>query len=70
MGEWKNKVIRGAEKVGFPIFTPYYELTDEWRRMLWEGCKYFEGINDFFKIFLLMLLKEYFFIILHGKYLS
>ena len=50
MGEWKNKVIRGAEKVGFPIFTPYYELTDEWRRMLWEGCKYFEGINDFFKM--------------------
>ena len=50
MSEWKKMVIRGAEKAGFPIFTPYYELTDEQRRMLWEGCKYFEGINAFFKM--------------------
>ena len=50
MGEWKNMVIRGAEKAGLPIFTPYYELTDEQKRMLWEGTKYFEGINAFFKM--------------------
>ena len=48
MGEWKDAVIRGAEKAGFPIFTPYYQLTDEQRRMLWEGTPYFEGINAFF----------------------
>ena len=29
MGEWRDMVIRGAEKAGFPIFTPYYQLTDE-----------------------------------------
>ena len=50
MGEWKDMVIRGAEKAGFPIFTPYFELTDEQRRMLWEGTRYFEGINAFFKM--------------------
>ncbi|MDO4165190.1 MAG: excinuclease ABC subunit UvrA [Bacteroides sp.] len=50
MGEWKDMVIRGAERAGFPIFTPYYELTDEQRRMLWEGTPYFEGINAFFKM--------------------
>ncbi len=50
MGEWKDMVIRGAEKAGLPIFTPYYELTDEQRCMLWEGTKYFEGINAFFKM--------------------
>ncbi|EJX04684.1 Excinuclease ABC subunit A [gut metagenome] len=50
MSEWKDMVIRGAEKAGFPIFTPYYELTDEQRRMLWEGTPYFEGINAFFKM--------------------
>ena len=50
MGEWKNMVIRGAERAGFPIFTPYYELSDEHRRMLWEGCRYFEGINAFFRM--------------------
>ncbi|MBR6539594.1 MAG: excinuclease ABC subunit UvrA, partial [Bacteroides sp.] len=50
MGEWKQMVIRGAERAGFPIFTPYYELSDEHRRMLWEGCRYFEGINAFFRM--------------------
>lgn len=29
---------------------PYFELTDEQRRMLWEGTKYFEGIHAFFKM--------------------
>ena len=50
MGEWRDMVIRGAEWAGFPIFTPYYELTDEQRRMLWEGTPYFEGINAFFRM--------------------
>ena len=50
MGEWKDMVIRGAENAGFPIFTPYYKLPDEQRRMLWEGTRYFEGINAFFKM--------------------
>jgi len=50
MGEWKDMMIRGAERAGFPIFTPYFELTDEQRRMLWEGTPYFQGINAFFKM--------------------
>ena len=50
MGQWRDMVIRGAEKAGLPIFTPYYELTDEQRWMLWEGTPYFEGINAFFKM--------------------
>ena len=50
MGEWREMVIRRAEKAGFPIFTPYIDLTEEQRRMLWEGTPYFEGINAFFKM--------------------
>lgn len=50
MGEWREMVIHGAEKAGFPIFTPYYELTDKQRQMLWEGTPYFEGIHAFFKM--------------------
>ncbi|MBQ7748238.1 MAG: excinuclease ABC subunit UvrA, partial [Paludibacteraceae bacterium] len=49
MGEWKNEVIMSAEKSGFPIHRPYFKLTDEERRMLWDGTPYFHGINDFFK---------------------
>lgn len=50
MGEWKDQLIHNAEKVDFPIFTPYYELTDEQRQLLWNGNQYFQGINDFFKM--------------------
>ena len=42
--------LRHAEQAGFPLFTPYFELTDEQRRMLWEGTPYFEGINGFFRM--------------------
>ena len=50
MGEWKDELIRNAYKFDFPIFTPYYELTNEQRRTLWEGNQYFHGINDFFRM--------------------
>ncbi|WP_071145971.1 excinuclease ABC subunit UvrA [Bacteroides ihuae] len=50
IGEWKDELIHSAEKFDFPIFTPYYELTDEQRRVLWEGNKFFHGINDFFRM--------------------
>jgi excinuclease ABC subunit A len=50
IGEWKDDLIHNADKFDFPIFTPYYELTDEQRRVLWEGNKYFQGINDFFRM--------------------
>ena len=50
MGERKEELIHNAEKFDFPIFTPYYELTDKQRRLLWEGNQYFHGINDFFKM--------------------
>jgi len=50
MSEWKDELIRNADKFDFPIFTPYYELTNEQRRVLWDGNKYFHGIHDFFRM--------------------
>lgn len=50
MTEWKDMLIHNADKFGFPIFTPYYELTKEQRRVLWEGNQYFQGINAFFRM--------------------
>jgi excinuclease ABC subunit A len=50
MGMWREEVIHGAEAAGFPIFTPYYQLTDAQRRMLWQGTAFFEGINRFFQM--------------------
>lgn len=50
MSEWKDALIHSAAQFDFPIFKPYYELTDEERRILWEGNRYFHGINDFFRM--------------------
>lgn len=49
MSEWKNEVIMNASRVGFPIHTPYYQLSEEHKRMLWKGSRYFHGIDDFFQ---------------------
>jgi len=49
MSEWKNKLIYVADKFNFPIHKPYYKLTTEQQKLLWEGNAYFNGINDFFK---------------------
>ena len=49
MSEWKTHLIRLSPKMGFPIHTPYCELTDKERRMLWEGAAGFPGIDGFFK---------------------
>lgn len=37
MGEWKKEFIRRAERNNFPIFTPYYGLTEEQKSLLWHG---------------------------------
>lgn len=49
LSEWKNLLIQNAHKFGFPVHTPYGELTEEQRQLLWDGNRYFHGINDFFK---------------------
>lgn len=37
MGMWLQEFIRRAEHDKFPIFTPYFELTDKQRSQLWNG---------------------------------
>jgi len=51
---FKDNLIMNAEKSNFPIHKPYSKLSDKEKTMLWEGTKYFEGINQFFE----MLEKE------------
>ncbi len=49
MSECKREFIHLAPKYGFPIHTPYCDLTDDQKRLLWEGNPEFPGINGFFK---------------------
>ena len=46
---WKENFVRAAKQFDFPIHTPIMDLTEAQLKSLWEGNKYTEGINDFFK---------------------
>jgi len=48
MGEWKEQLIRHAEKFGFPVHKPFYALSKEQKKLLWTGNQYFEGLHAFF----------------------
>lgn len=49
MSEWKDVLVMNAYRFGFPIYKPYYELTEEQRQLLWTGNEHFSGLNDFFR---------------------
>ena len=50
MGEWLNEFLREAPAHDFPIFTPYYELTQEQKDYLWHGPREKACIDSFFKM--------------------
>ncbi|HNW56354.1 MAG TPA: excinuclease ABC subunit UvrA [Bacteroidales bacterium] len=49
MKRWKEKLIANADLFNFPIHKPYFQLTDEQKKLLWKGNRYFHGINKFFE---------------------
>ena len=49
MGEWKRDFIHSVSGTDFPIHRPYKELTEQQRKLLWEGSPSFPGINGFFR---------------------
>ncbi len=49
MKSWKEHLINNAHRFNFPIHTPYLELSQKHRELLWTGNTYFKGINMFFK---------------------
>ncbi len=49
MGQWKELFVINAYKFDFPVHKPYYELDRQQKDLLWNGNKYFEGINEFFR---------------------
>ena len=47
--DYKEALIDNAYKFDFPIHKPYFELNEEQKQLLWQGNKYFNGLNSFFK---------------------
>ena len=46
---WKERLVANAHLFGFPIHTPYHDLTHEQKLLLWRGNEYFSGLDDFFE---------------------
>ncbi len=49
MSKWRDELILNSSKFGFPIHTPYHELTAQQRQTLWRGNEYFHGLDEFFE---------------------
>ena len=48
-GEWLVPLLQNAHRFGFPVHTPFEQLTKEQMKLLWTGNEYFYGIDAFFK---------------------
>ncbi|QNJ98623.1 excinuclease ABC subunit UvrA [Constantimarinum furrinae] len=48
MSWYRDQLVNNAYKFDFPIHKPWFELTEEQKQLVWNGNKYFEGLNDFF----------------------
>ncbi len=50
MSEWKNRLVENAAAFDFPVFKPWYQLSESQKRLVWTGNEYFHGLNDFFRM--------------------
>ncbi|WBX72035.1 excinuclease ABC subunit UvrA [Tenacibaculum retecalamus] len=46
---YKEELILNAETFEIPIHKPWFELSEAQKKLIWNGTKKFEGINDLFK---------------------
>lgn len=49
MSEWAEPLIKKGILFDFPIHRSYKDLTDEEKRLLWDGNQYFQGLTYFFQ---------------------
>lgn len=48
MSWYKDQLINNSHNFDFPIHKPFFELSDTQKQLVWDGNKYFEGLNSFF----------------------
>jgi excinuclease ABC subunit A len=49
LGLWRERFVKGAGKIDFPVHKPIADLTAAQYKLLWEGAGKVYGINSFFK---------------------
>jgi len=48
MSWYRDQLVNNSHKFDFPIHKPFFELSSEQKRLVWDGNQYFEGLNSFF----------------------
>lgn len=48
MSWYRDQLVNNSHKFDFPIHKPIFKLTEAQKQLLWDGNKYFEGLNSFF----------------------
>lgn len=48
MSWYRDQLVNSAYKFDFPIHKPWFQLSEEQKQLVWDGNKYFEGLNSFF----------------------
>ncbi|MBD0822796.1 excinuclease ABC subunit UvrA [Aestuariibaculum marinum] len=48
MSWYRDQLVNNSHKFDFPIHKPYFQLSDDQKQLIWDGNKYFEGLNSFF----------------------
>lgn len=48
MGWYRDQLVNNSHHFDFPIHKPYFELSDAHKALVWNGNKYFTGLNAFF----------------------
>ncbi len=49
MSWYRDQLVNNSHKFDFPIHKPYFQLSDKQKQLIWDGNKYFEGLNTFFQ---------------------
>ena len=47
--EWLQPLLRNGIMFDFPIHRPYYQLTEEEKKLIWTGNDKFQGLDTYFK---------------------
>lgn len=48
MSWYRDQLVNNAYKFDFPIHRPWFELSEKEKQLVWDGNKYFEGLDSFF----------------------
>ncbi len=48
LSKYKDLLVNNSKKFNFPIHRPYFKLSENEKKLLWDGNEHFKGINFFF----------------------